>query len=119
MFLPWIAARAALPMRRAAACTKAMGRMTSFPDAHTFRLEFRAYVNLRECAPPLRARPWCPAVASFLFRLPPCGAARRDRPTYLAALSIQGKTPSQWEEEGHKVAPSPPCMGGSKGDPSM
>ncbi|CAN0266391.1 unnamed protein product [Scytosiphon promiscuus] len=35
------------------------------------------------------------------------------------ALSIQGKTPSQWEAEGHKVAPSPPCMGGSKADPSM
>ncbi|CAM9862915.1 unnamed protein product [Pylaiella littoralis] len=35
------------------------------------------------------------------------------------ALSIQGKTPSQWEAEGHKVAPSPPCMGGSKADASM
>ncbi|CAM9560364.1 unnamed protein product, partial [Discosporangium mesarthrocarpum] len=35
------------------------------------------------------------------------------------ALSIQSKTPSQWEAEGHKVAPSPPCMGGSKADPQM
>lgn len=35
------------------------------------------------------------------------------------ALSIQGKTPTQWESEGHKVVPSPPCMGGSKADPSM
>eukprot|EP00903_Cladosiphon_okamuranus_P011750 g11045.t1 len=35
------------------------------------------------------------------------------------ALSIQGKTPAQWEAEGHKVAPSPPCMGGSKADPSI
>lgn len=35
------------------------------------------------------------------------------------ALSIQGKTPSQWEAEGHKVVPSPRCMGGSKADPSM
>ncbi|CAM9299827.1 unnamed protein product [Choristocarpus tenellus] len=35
------------------------------------------------------------------------------------ALSIQSKTPAQWEAEGHKVAPSPPCMGGSKADPLM
>ncbi|CAN0063440.1 unnamed protein product [Phaeothamnion confervicola] len=31
------------------------------------------------------------------------------------ALSIQSKTPSQWEAEGGAVTPSPPCMGGSKG----
>eukprot|EP00953_Heterococcus_sp_UTEX-ZZ885_P015640 8805-Heterococcus_DN1.PRE.3 len=32
----------------------------------------------------------------------------------LHALSIQPKTPSQWESEGHKIIPSPACMGGSK-----
>jgi hypothetical protein len=30
------------------------------------------------------------------------------------ALSIQPKTPSQWESEGHKIIPSPACMGGPK-----
>ncbi|CAM9386107.1 unnamed protein product [Chrysoparadoxa australica] len=35
--------------------------------------------------------------------------------TTLHALSIQSKTPEQWEKEGGKVLPSPDCMGGSKG----
>eukprot|EP00794_Sanderia_malayensis_P011919 gene11919-13153_t len=30
------------------------------------------------------------------------------------ALSIQAKTPQQWEDSAHKVPPSPQCMGGSK-----
>lgn len=29
------------------------------------------------------------------------------------ALSIQAKTPEQWEKSGHKVASTPPCLGGS------
>lgn len=29
------------------------------------------------------------------------------------ALSIQAKTPAQWEQSGHAVESSPKCMGGS------
>ncbi|KXJ08904.1 bolA-like protein DDB_G0274169 isoform X2 [Exaiptasia diaphana] len=29
------------------------------------------------------------------------------------ALSIQAKTPTQWEASGHKVNMSPPCLGGA------
>lgn len=32
------------------------------------------------------------------------------------ALSIQAKTPTQWEASGHQVANTPPCLGGSKAD---
>jgi len=32
------------------------------------------------------------------------------------ALSIQAKTPGQWESSGHQVANTPPCLGGSKAD---
>ncbi|XP_057308600.1 DNA-binding transcriptional regulator BolA-like [Hydractinia symbiolongicarpus] len=32
----------------------------------------------------------------------------------LHALSIQAKTPEQWEKTGNKVSQSPQCMGGSK-----
>ena len=32
------------------------------------------------------------------------------------ALSIQAKTPSQWEISGHHIANTPPCLGGSKAD---
>jgi len=30
------------------------------------------------------------------------------------ALSIQAKTPQQWDESNHEIPNSPPCMGGSK-----
>ena len=32
------------------------------------------------------------------------------------ALSIQAKTPSQWENTGHVIAETPACLGGSKAD---
>ncbi len=30
----------------------------------------------------------------------------------LHALSIQAKTPEQWERSNHAIQPSPPCLGG-------
>jgi stress-induced morphogen len=32
----------------------------------------------------------------------------------LHALSIQAKTPEQWESSGHRVSESPACLGGMK-----
>ncbi|CAK8692110.1 unnamed protein product [Clavelina lepadiformis] len=32
------------------------------------------------------------------------------------ALSIQAKTPDQWEKSGHSSTNTPPCLGGSKAD---
>lgn len=34
----------------------------------------------------------------------------------LHALSIQSKTPQQWEESGKIVPKSPPCLGGMKSE---
>ncbi|XP_075463736.1 bolA-like protein 1 [Ascaphus truei] len=42
--------------------------------------------------------------------------AELDGPVH--ALSIQAKTPQQWEEN-PSISPSPACMGGSKHDPAM
>lgn len=42
-------------------------------------------------------------------------ALKHELSSYVHALSIQAKTPEQWESN-PTLAKSPPCMGGSKGD---
>ncbi|KAM6910596.1 bolA-like protein 1 [Xenentodon cancila] len=45
-------------------------------------------------------------------------ALKQELSSCVHALAVQAKTPQQWESDA-TLAKSPPCLGGSKGDPSV